>query len=111
MDKKIDKILANFLSEVSERNDKLICAYLFGSYAKNSEHPGSDIDVALIFDSLDDYGKFDLQVQLMLLASDFDYRIEPHPISMQDFNSNNPFVTEIKRTGVKIEILSKIALP
>lgn len=109
MDKKIDKILANYIAKVSERNEKLISAYLFGSYAKNAEHPESDIDVALIFDSLEDHGKFDLQVQLMLLASDFDCRIEPHTISRLDFNSNNPFVTEIKRTGVKIEILSRIA--
>jgi len=37
----------------------------------------------------------------MLLAAKIDSRIEPHPISHEDFNSGNPFVDEIKRTGIK----------
>lgn len=38
----------------------------------------------------------------MLLASQVDSRIEPHPISKTDFYSNNPFVAEIKRTSIEI---------
>jgi uncharacterized protein len=109
MDKEVDKLVYYYISKVAEKNENLISAYIFGSYAKHIERPDSDIDVALIFDRLEDYEKFDVQVQLMLMASDFDCRIEPHPISQKDFNSNNPFVAEIKRTGVKIEILSRIA--
>jgi hypothetical protein len=41
----------------------------------------------------------------MLLASQIDTRIEPHPISHKDFHSDNPFVVEIKKTG--FEILEK----
>jgi hypothetical protein len=41
----------------------------------------------------------------MLLASQIDTRIEPHPISHNDFHSDNPFVVEIKKTG--FEILEK----
>jgi len=36
-----------------------------------------------------------------LLASQIDSRIEPHPISKEDFNSNSPFIIEIKRTGIE----------
>ncbi|GAJ17906.1 unnamed protein product, partial [marine sediment metagenome] len=63
----------------------------------------SDIDLALIIDNLEDDERFDLQVKLMLIASDFDIRIEPHPISNKDFNFNNPFVAEILKTGIEIE--------
>ena len=78
-------------------------AYLFGSYAKGVENLDSDIDIALIFDELNDSDKFDLQVQLMLLAAQIDSRIEPHPISKEDFDSSNPFAIEIKRTGIEIK--------
>lgn len=77
---------------------------MFGSYAKNNQHAESDIDIALILDHLDDANKFDLQVQLMILASQFDTRIEPHPLSKQDFQSNNPFAVEIKSTGIEISL-------
>jgi hypothetical protein len=49
--------------------------------------------------------KFDLQVELVLLASQFDFRIEPHPISNEDFNSNTPLSSEIKRTGIEVKSL------
>ena len=38
----------------------------------------------------------------MILATKFDSRIEPHPISNSDINSNNPFVSEILKTGIEI---------
>jgi len=38
----------------------------------------------------------------MLLAAQVDSRIEPHPISHEDFDSENPFVAEIKKTGIEV---------
>ena len=105
MDKGTNKIISDYISLIAKQNNQLIKAYLFGSYAKQTDRPDSDIDLALIINNLNDDEKFDLQVQLMLVASDFDMRIEPHIISGNDFNSNNPFVVEIKRTGIEIEPL------
>lgn len=76
--------------------------YVFGSYAKGKSTEDSDIDLALIFTNLDDSKRFDIQVQLMLLAAQIDSRIEPHPISHDDFDSGNPFVVEIKKTGIEV---------
>ncbi|MCF6270895.1 MAG: hypothetical protein L3J41_14355 [Melioribacteraceae bacterium] len=56
-----------------------------------------------MINNLEDDKRFDLQVKLTLLASDFDLGIEPHPISNKDFNYNNPFVAEIIKTGIEIE--------
>lgn len=102
MDKRTDKIVKDFISAVAHQNPNLVTAYLFGSYAKDNQKDDSDIDVALVMDHLNDSEKFDLQVQLMLLASRFDTRIEPHPFSTEDFYTTNPFASEIIRTGIKI---------
>lgn len=103
MDKRTNKIISDYILSVAKQNNQLIKAYLFGSYAKQTDRAESDIDIALVIKNLNDDEKFDLQVQLMLVASDFDMRIEPHLISDDDFNSENPFVAEIKRTGIEIE--------
>lgn len=103
MDKRIDQVLKAFISTVAIQNPRFVKAYLFGSYAKNKARSDSDIDLALFIDNLDDDEKFDLQVQLLLLASQFDSRIEPHPWSTSEFNSGNPFVLEIKKTGIEIK--------
>ncbi len=74
--------------------------YIFGSYAKGTNHEYSDIDVAVIINS--DSNTFDLMVELMLLTQDIDLRIEPHPIKVMDFKEGNPFVQEIINTGIKV---------
>ena len=102
MDKEITGILNEYISAVAKYNPNFVTAYLFGSYATNRHHKDSDIDIALIIDNLDDNDRFDLQIQLMVLAATIDTRIEPHPISKLELSNNNPFVLEIKRTGIEI---------
>ena len=74
--------------------------YLFGSYAKGTNHEDSDIDIAIIVNS--DSNVFDLMVELMMLTQDIDLKIEPHPIKVKDFEEGNPFVQEIINTGIKV---------
>ena len=102
MDKRTNQIISEYISVVSREHSNLVKAFLFGSYAKKTDRPDSDIDVAFVISNLNDEEKFKLQVQLMLLASNFDTRIEPHPISLSDFNSENPFAKEIQKTGIEL---------
>ena len=102
MDSAINITIANYIKLIREKYSDIETAYLFGSFAKGKSNQDSDIDLALIFKNLDDSKRFDIQVQLMILASQIDTRIEPHPISHDDFYSGNPFVVEIKRTGIEI---------
>lgn len=102
MDKSIDNAIKRYIQLIKERYSEIENAYLFGSYAKGKSTDDSDIDLALIFSRLDDSKRFEIQVQLMLLAAQIDSRIEPHPISLEDFNSGNPFVSEIKKTGIEV---------
>lgn len=100
----LNKKITQYLSAVAEQNPNLIAAWLFGSYARNQAHYESDIDIALIIDGLDDSEKFDIQVKLMMIASNIDSRIEPHPLSTKDVETNNPFFLEIKKTGIEIPV-------
>jgi uncharacterized protein len=102
MDKKTNYKIRQFILTIANQTPGFLKAYLFGSYAKNNQRPESDIDIAIIIDNLQDSEKFDTQVQLLLLASQFDSRIEPHPISRQELESDNPFIAEIRKTAKEI---------
>jgi|SRR5450759_2651074 len=104
MDKRIIRTVKKYIDSVVKQQPGLISAFIFGSYANDKQRLESDIDVALVIDNLSDFDRFDTQVRLMLLASRIDNRIEPHPISTQDINSNNPFAVEIRRTGIELKI-------
>lgn len=93
------KNIKSFLTLIPE-NLGLREAYLFGSYAKGLEKESSDVDVALVFDRIEDF--FQMQQELRKLRRKVDLRIEPHPLKSQDFNSQNPFAKEIQETGILI---------
>ena len=102
MDKRINKIIINYILYLKKSNLEFDKVYLFGSYAKNKQSAYSDIDLAFIFDKQKQIDYFDLQVQMLTLASDIDTRIEPHPMSSEDFTSENPLAYEIMSTGKEI---------
>jgi uncharacterized protein len=77
-------------------------AIIFGSYARDTQHKDSDIDLAIIFKSVDDI--IDLQIDLMKMRTDEDLLIEPHPFSVKDFEISNPVVSEILKTGIPLPI-------
>lgn len=94
----LDKV-KKYIEEISKYY-KIQEVYLFGSYAKGTNHEDSDIDVAIIINS--DSNTFDLLVELMMYTQNIDLRIEPHPIKAEDFEEGNPFVQEILDTGLKV---------
>ena len=101
MDKdKVKKIVNEYLDNLKENNICFEKAYLFGSYAKNAANENSDIDIALVFNSVNE--KYKLLFKLMKLRRSIDLRIEPHPIELKDFNFNNPFTNEILKYGIEI---------
>jgi len=102
MDERTNRSVEAFLNEVAHQNADLVTAYLFGSFAQGKQKRESDIDLALVIRHLTEDERFDVQVQLMMLAADFDTRIEPHPIAAEDFNSGNSFAIEIKNTGTEL---------
>jgi len=75
--------------------------YLYGSYAKNTYGPDSDIDLAVFLDR-DEIDGFDEDVLLRKLRWDIDLRIEPHSFARSDFDDMDPHIKEIIETGERI---------
>ncbi|MFO7727450.1 MAG: nucleotidyltransferase domain-containing protein [Desulfonatronovibrio sp.] len=75
-------------------------AYIFGSFAKGSSGSDSDIDIALVFDTVAD--AFDLQIELMKIRRKYDSRIEPHVFRISDFDKSHPMAGEVITTGMEI---------
>lgn len=97
----IANIVEKYIAIVKE-NYNVVAIILFGSYAKGIEHEDSDIDIAVITDDIKT-DKFDEEVKLTLLRRNIDNRIEPHIISINDYeNDETPFVVEVKNTGIKV---------
>ncbi len=93
------KIAKRYLETVVEKYN-IESAILFGSYARGTNHPDSDIDLAIIFKSVQDI--IDLQIELLSLRTDDDLLIEPHPFAIKDFNETDPIVSDIKKNGIEL---------
>jgi predicted nucleotidyltransferase len=89
-----------FLAAVRQRQ-RVTAAYLYGSQAKGTATQWSDIDLAIISPDFS-ADLFQEQVELLRLAAQIDDRIEPRPFRPDDFNTIEPLVSEIKRTGLKV---------
>ena len=101
IDDKIMQIIQKYVKKVCEKY-QIKAIILFGSYAKGTEHEDSDIDIAVITDDIKK-DRFDEEINLMQLRWDIDLRIEPHIISVADYeNDETPFVVEVKNTGIKV---------
>ena len=73
---------------------------LFGSFARNEQREWSDIDVAVVAEEFSGFRPEDAGLLSRALARHVG--IEPHPFRPEDFTDWNPFVEEIKRTGIVV---------
>ena len=102
VDKEVMDIVKKYV-EVILANYKVKAIFLFGSYAKGTNHKDSDIDIAIITDDIKCHDVFDEQLNLKKLRRNIDYRIEPHLIDVADYdNVETPFVEEIINTIIKV---------
>ncbi|MBM2815304.1 MAG: nucleotidyltransferase [Ignavibacteria bacterium] len=98
---KIKSIINTFIDESKALNINFEQVFLFGSYAKGTEHEYSDIDLAVVSSKFvgNRYYDIDKIRRPKLKASTL---LEVHPFVPEDFNIDNPFVQEIINTGIKI---------
>ncbi|HAH22093.1 MAG TPA: hypothetical protein DCL49_14490 [Candidatus Omnitrophica bacterium] len=76
--------------------------YLFGSYAKGSPRPGSDIDFCVVSNI---FGKDDFKEMVIInqIAKRVAPEIEAFPIAEKELkNRSNPFIKEALRTGERL---------
>ena len=100
INKEILNSINEFIKEI-KKHYNITTIILFGSYAKGTENEDSDIDIAVISDDFEDI--YECMANLMGMTWDIDARIEPHPITDEDYkNVSNPFVKEVIETGIKV---------
>ena len=100
IDEKIMKSIQKYIEKI-RKYYKIDAIILFGSYAKGNENEDSDIDIAIISSDFKDV--IDDGAKLIGLTWKIDTRIEPHPITTEDFkNVSNPFIKEVLDTGIKV---------
>jgi predicted nucleotidyltransferase len=95
------RLIKKYVDVMKEHDIPIWRLYLYGSYAKNTYHKDSDIDLAVFWDK-DEIDGFDDDVLLMKLTRNVDLRIEPHSFARTDFDETNPYVKEIIKTGERI---------
>ncbi len=93
-------IAHRYLEIVDNHHWKVLEAFLFGSQAKGTARPDSDVDVALVIDS--PMNSVLVQWEMLKLRRSIDLMIEPHPFSPDDWAEGTPFTEEIKRTGIRL---------
>ncbi len=96
----IIKTLGELLKSLRENNIAISEAYLFGSYANDSNTRYSDIDVALISEIFTGVRYLDIK-RIGRLVRNIDCRIEIHPFSVAD-KGESMFLDEIIRTGIRV---------
>jgi len=100
VDKEIIESINKYIKKIS-KHYKIDAIILFGSYAKGTQHEYSDIDIAIISSDFNDI--FDDMAELIGMTWKIDTRIEPHPITKEDYeNVATPFVQEVIDTGSKV---------
>ena len=98
----INRIVGEFLQKVRSGHS-LKQAYLFGSYVNGTAKASSDIDIALVFDNLNQSGVFDEAFEVFHEAQEFNPALEPICFSKEEFKDGlAPIVHEIKHTGIEL---------
>jgi predicted nucleotidyltransferase len=78
---------------------------LFGSYARNTPHRWSDVDLALVSD---DFTSDKIENRKKISKANVKFvDIEPHTYSTKYFENSDPFIEVIKKTGIEINIETK----
>ena len=96
-------ISKEFVKAIQDKGFKLKKAILFGSFSRNEQRTWSDIDLALVADEFTGVGYFDLQHFVDVKISDKKYTsIETHTFPTQYFEQGDPFIEEIKKTGIEL---------
>ena len=96
------KTVKNYAKEINKTGVNLRKVILFGSFAKGTQHEWSDIDVALVADDFTGVGILDTPRFSRINLQTPYIRIEPITYPTDYFVESDPFIEEIKNTGIEI---------
>ena len=94
----------DFAAEIKESGLELRKVILFGSYASGKPHEWSDIDVALVADEFTGDGFRDAGLFSRINNKKSYIPIEARTFPTDYFKKGDPFIDEIRRTGIEIKL-------
>jgi predicted nucleotidyltransferase len=103
-DRTIISKVQEFGLELLEQGVHLREIYLFGSYARGEQNEWSDVDIALVADSFTGVSFEDVKQFIDVTIQKPYFLFEYHTFNTQDFIAGDPFIDEIKRTGIPIAL-------
>ncbi|MBL0052093.1 MAG: nucleotidyltransferase domain-containing protein [Bacteroidetes bacterium] len=100
----IIKRLEKIITEIRDSGISLRKVILFGSYAKNTQHRWSDVDVALVADEFKGIDFYDVGLISRILIKYPTLLIQPRTYNPSQFTpKKDPMVEEILKTGIEIK--------
>lgn len=96
------KIARDYLREVRALGVGVRKAILFGSFARNQQYEWSDIDLALFADDFVGLAAGDKERFRRLHLPPQFLSIEVHTFPSSRLEAGDPFVDEVKKTGIEI---------
>ncbi len=103
--KKVEKEIERYLDILKEDRLPINKVFLFGSFARGSQHKWSDIDLCVISPKFKDSFEASQYLWKKRKIFDINYTIEPVGFNLKDFNDKyNSLTSEIKRTGIEVGI-------
>ncbi len=101
---KVIEMARSFLIQASKRHP-IQAAYIFGSYAMETQKPYSDIDIAVILGRAAEYGKYHEETfEIFHEAQEYNSLMEVICFKEDEFeNDGMTIISRIKKEGIKIE--------
>ena len=104
--KNLKKYIGDYLTECNKLGVHFRKVILFGSYAKETPHKWSDIDLALVSD---DFTGMIIDDNRKISRANIKFAdIESHMFSSDYFEKGDPFIEEILKTGKEIKLAQHI---
>ena len=98
----LKKYISDYIKACNQLGVRFRKVILFGSYARNTAHQWSDVDLALVSD---DFTGDKYQNKHKISNANIKFcDIEPHAYSTAYFEDSDPFIEVIKRTGIEIKV-------
>jgi predicted nucleotidyltransferase len=100
--KDLMKYISDYIAECNRLGVHFKKVILFGSYARNTPHEWSDVDLALVSD---DFTGMRWEDRDKISLADIKFvDIEPHIFNSAYFEKGDPFIEEIIKTGKEIKL-------
>lgn len=97
------EIVRNYAQDIESQGVHLQDVILYGSFAKETQHEWSDIDVALVADEFTGFYFNDSDLFPYVGIKKPYIRIEAKTYPTEYFKQGDPFINEIIKTGIRIK--------